>query len=226
MTLLALAIAPGLAIMLYIYARDKYDREPIGLLLLCFIAGVLSAWPAVLLSGTGVTMLDQLLPIGSTPYNMLKAFAAVAFSEEFSKFFMVMLVAWRSKHFNEPFDGIVYAVMVSMGFATFENILYSFNYGMNTALVRMFTAVPAHATFAIMMGYYIGKAKFMKVGTPFFLTMGLFWAVMFHGSYDYFLFEIENYPMAFVGAIASLIIGIRLSKKALNLHSDASPFRV
>lgn len=225
MTLLALAIAPGLAIMLYIYARDKYDREPIGLLLLCFIAGVLSAWPAVLLSSTAISMLDQLLPIDSTPYNMLKAFAAVAFSEEFSKFFMMMLVAWRSKHFNEPFDGIVYAVMVSMGFATFENILYTYEYGINTALVRMFTAVPAHATFAILMGYYIGKAKFMKVGAPFFLTMGVFWAVMFHGSYDYFLFEIVNYPMAFVGAIVSLLVGIRLSKKALNLHSDASPFK-
>ena len=226
MTLLALAIAPGLAIMLYIYARDKYDREPIGLLLLCFIAGVLSAWPAVLLSGTGVAMLNNSLPVSSTPYNLLKAFVAVAFSEEFSKFFMMMLVAWRSKHFNEPFDGIVYAVMVSMGFATFENILYSYNYGINTALVRMFTAVPAHATFAILMGYYVGKAKFLKGAELKYLLIGLFWAVVFHGAYDYFLFEVVNYPMAFVGALVSLLVGLRLSKKALDIHSEASPFRV
>lgn len=226
MTLLALAIAPGLAIMLYIYARDKYDREPIWLLLLCFVAGVLSAWPAVLLSGTGVAVLDQLLPVSSTPYNLFKAFGAVAFSEEFSKFFMMMLVAWRSKHFNEPFDGIVYAVMVSMGFATLENILYSFNYGMNTALMRMFTAVPAHATFAIVMGFFVGKAKFLKGAELKYLSIGVFWAVVFHGAYDYFLFEMVNYSLAFIGAIVSLLVAIRLSKKALNLHSEASPFRV
>jgi RsiW-degrading membrane proteinase PrsW (M82 family) len=69
-------------------------------------------------------------------------------------------VLYNNKNFNEPFDGIVYAVIVSMGFATIENIIYVFQYGFATGILRLFTAVPAHAAFGILMGYFLGKAKF------------------------------------------------------------------
>ncbi len=225
MNLLALAIAPGLAIMLYIYLRDKYDREPVKLLLWCFLMGVFSILPAVWLSGSGMGFLNMVLPYESTPYNLVKAFIVVALSEEFSKFAMVYIFAFNNKHFNESFDGIVYAVMVSMGFATLENIMYVYQYGVETGIMRMFTAVPAHATFAILMGYYMGQAKFDALGRKRLLFTGLFWAVAFHGAYDYFLFEIVNYPAAFSGAIVSLVVSLVLSRKALALHSNASPFR-
>ncbi len=94
-------------------------------------------------------------------------------------------VLFNNKNFNEPFDGIVYAVMVSMGFATLENILYVFHSGFTTGVIRMFTAVPAHATFGALMGYFLGKAKFSYNRKLFFTLMALLTATAFHGSYDY-----------------------------------------
>jgi protease PrsW len=151
------------------------------------------------------------------------AFLLVALVEEFSKFLFVRGVLYDDAHFNEPFDGIVYSVMVSMGFATLENILYVSQGGFSTAIVRMFTAVPAHATFAVLMGYYIGKAKFEK-GMAYLSWAGLLAATLFHGAYDYFWF-ISFVPGIWIGAIASLVVGVWLSRKAIRIHQDASPFR-
>lgn len=92
--------------------------------------------------------------------QFIKAFFVVALIEEFSKYIFVRFYSQPKKYFNEPFDGIVYAVMVSMGFAAIENIAYVSQGGMGTAIVRAFTAVPAHATFAVLMGYFMGLAKF------------------------------------------------------------------
>ena len=169
--------------------------------------------------------LDKLIPIDE--YDLTEqavhAFLLVALIEEFSKFIFVRGVLYKNKHFNEPFDGIVYSVMVSMGFATFENILYAFQNGIGTAVFRMFTAVPAHACFAILMGYYLGKAKF-EHRKAYFAWYGLGIAALFHGAYDYFLF-ISFVPGIALGALVSLGVGAWLSRKAIRIHQHASPFK-
>jgi RsiW-degrading membrane proteinase PrsW (M82 family) len=113
--------------------------------------------------------------------------------------------------------------MVSMGFATFENVMYAFSEGMGTAIFRMFTAVPAHATFAILMGYYLGKAKF-ETRKSYYAFHALGIATLFHGAYDYFLF-ISFVPGIALGALASLATGVWLSRKAIRIHQNASPFQ-
>ena len=151
------------------------------------------------------------------------AFLIVSLVEEFSKFIFVRSILYRSSHFNEPFDGIVYSVMVSMGFATFENLLYVSSGGMGTAIMRMFTAVPAHATFAVLMGFYLGKAKFEHKKSYYALhALGV--ATLFHGAYDYCLF-VSWVPGIVLGALVSLVVGIWLSKKAIRIHQLASPFK-
>ena len=132
--------------------------------------------------------------------------------------------AQARKAFNEPFDGIVYAVMVSMGFAATENIVYVFESGFETALLRAITAIPAHATFGILMGYFMGKAKFSNNKIVLNLT-GLLLAVIFHGAYDFFLF-IDFIPGIWIGAFVSLFIGILLSKKAIKQHQESSHFKI
>jgi len=219
--LLAIALAPGVAIGVYIYLKDHHEREPIGLLLRAFFFGILSVIVTLLISG----VIDQFVSIdpSSLSEQALHAFIIVALVEEFSKFIFVRGLLYNSNHFNEPFDGIVYSVMVSMGFATLENVLYAFNGGMGTAIMRMFTAVPAHATFAVLMGFYLGKAKF-EHKKSYYAFHALAVATLFHGAYDYFLF-ISWIPGLVLGAIASLIIGIWLSKKAIRIHQLASPFK-
>ncbi len=221
--LLALAIAPGVAIMLYIYEKDKYEKEPLRLLVKCFFGGVLSTIPAIALS-----LFGGWLGFGISENSLntfIYAFAVVGFSEEFCKYIAVKKIAYHHPAFNEPFDGIVYCVMVSMGFATLENILYVIDGGMTTAMLRMFTAVPAHATFGIIMGFFMGEAKFLRKNEILWNLAGLGGAILFHGAYDYFLFEM-NYPGIAIGAFVSLIVAIVLSKKAIRMHQEKSPFRI
>ncbi|MEY3060315.1 MAG: hypothetical protein RL000_1667 [Bacteroidota bacterium] len=144
MNWLILAIAPGVAISSYIILKDEYNKEPRKHLLISFFLGVLSIVPAILLE-TPLLMTSSNSFFNSTLGNAVKAFLLVALPEEIAKFIMLKTYAYRQPEFDEPFDGIVYAVMVGMGFATAENIMYVYEYGVATGVVRMFLAVPAHA---------------------------------------------------------------------------------
>jgi RsiW-degrading membrane proteinase PrsW (M82 family) len=219
--LLALALAPGLAIGIYIYLKDKHEREPLGLLFISFLYGALSPLVTLFIS----LPLDYLVLLreDSVVDQFGNAFFKVALVEEFSKFIFIRFILYRNKNFNEPFDGIVYATMVGMGFATLENVLYVFQYGAPTGVLRMFTAVPAHACFAILMGYFLGKAKFTHRNEFYYSLIALLLATAFHGAYDYFWF-IAFVPGIWIGAILTLIVAIILSRKAIRLHQQSSPF--
>jgi protease PrsW len=222
-TLLSLALAPSTSIGLYIYLKDKQEREPIGLLLISFLCGALSTIITLLISWplTARVTIDERSLID----QFFNAFFLVALVEEFSKFLFVRFILYNNKNFNEPFDGIVYAVMVRMGFATLGNILYTFQYGATTGIMRMFTAVPAHATFGVLMGYFLGNAKFSHKYSKelYYAFIALAVAILFHGAYDYFWF-ISYMPGIWIGAIVSLIVGVVLSKRAINLYQSISPF--
>ncbi len=224
--LLALALAPALFIMVYIYVKDKYEREPIGLLLKNFALGASASVVMTLVIGAFGNFFLPVTNPESVLQQFIKAFIVVALVEEFSKYVIVRFYAQRNKEFDEPFDGIVYAVMVAMGFAALENIMYVFQYGMTNGIVRAFTAVPAHATFGILMGYFMGKAKFAKTKKEKIrlnLT-GLLAATIFHGAYDFFLF-INFIPGISIGAFLSLIFGLLLSRKAIKKHQEVSHFK-
>lgn len=223
MNLILCAVAPILTIIIYIYFQDKYEKEPLGLLVASFLFGAIVS---VIITTILYLASDKVIPM-TNEYSIwqqfVQAFIVVALSEEFSKYIIVKYYAQPKKAFNEPFDGIVYAVMVSMGFACTENIMYVLNSGFETAVLRAFTAVPAHATFGILMGYYMGKAKFSSNRLKLNLT-GFFLAVLFHGAYDFFLF-IRFIPGVYIGAFVSLIIAIILSKKAIRRHQERSNFK-
>ena len=220
-TLLALALAPGVAIILFIYLKDKHEKEPKGLLLRAFLFGILSLVLTLVVSAIADKFVS--LDHSSAEDLALYAFGMVALIEEGSKYLFVRYFLYPHKEFNEPFDGIIYAVMVSMGFATVENLFYVFEGGVSIAIMRMFTAVPAHATFAVLMGFFLGKAKFQHKKAAFGL-IGLGAATILHGAYDYFLF-MDHVPGIWLGAIVSLVIGLYLSKRAIKMHQEVSPFK-
>jgi protease PrsW len=222
LVLLGIATAPCVAIGLYIYLNDKHEREPIGLLLRAYLYGVLSIGVTYAVSKA----LNMFITIDEKDLTeqAIHAFLIVALVEEGSKFIFVRGILYNNVNFNEPFDGIVYSVMVGMGFATFENILYVLNEGLSVGVMRMFTAVPAHACFAVLMGFYLGKAKFdHKKGYYGFYALGV--ATLFHGAYDYCLF-VSWMPGIWIGTIVALAIAIALSRKAIQIHQIASPFQV
>jgi len=239
MNYIALAIAPGLAICMYIFYKDIYNKEPGLNLLICFILGGLAILPAIGFERSFGTALD-----GTVSGTAIFAYAIVAFSEEFSKFLGLRLYAYKQKSFDEPFDGIVYAVMVSMGFATVENVMYVIKYaelgqGYQIAFQRMFLSVPAHATFAVVIGYYVGKAKFDSKNSTALMFMGLLSAIFFHGTFDFFLF-VKDYTLvgqqtadgllaggAIVSFITALVLSRRLIRRqravSLQMFKDKNP---
>jgi len=224
MQLLLLAIAPVMVVLVFIYIKDKYEKEPFKFLLKNFLLG---ATVSVLLTFVISIIAAQFIVIDNLDaliQNFIDAFILVALVEEFSKYLIVRFYAQRNAEFNEPFDGIVYAVMVSIGFACLENILYVYQHGLGTGILRAFTAVPAHATFGILMGYFMGKAKFSN-NRVFLNLTGLLVATLFHGAYDLFLF-IDFIPGIAIGAFISLVIGIILSNKAIKRHQNSSRFKV
>ena len=222
--LLALAIAPGIAICFYIYFKDKYEKEPIRLLVISFILGVLSVVPTLLLSGLGTYFFGFEPTSSNLIFSLISCVIGIGLVEEFSKFIFVRYYAYKKNDFNEPFDGIVYCVMVSMGFATIENILYVAASGASTGWLRMFTAVPMHAVFAIVMGYYLGVQKSFGVKTA--ALQGLLLASLLHGVYDFVLMYPGIHPgLQLVGFLACLFFGFRFARKAIRLHQESSPFK-
>ena len=223
MTLLIAAVAPVFALIFYIYFHDKHEKEPIGLLIASFILGaVVSIIITMILYGV-TTVFIPLKDKYSIVEQFIQAFIVVATVEEFSKYILLRYYAQPKVEFDEPYDGIMYSVMISLGFAATENILYVIDGGLETALLRSITAVPAHAVFGILMGYYVGKAKFSKRRISMNLR-GLMLAILFHGAYDFFLF-INFIPGISIGAFVSLIIGVVLARKAIKIHQNNSRFK-
>lgn len=218
--LLTLAILPGIAICLFVYYKDKYEKEPWQLLIKTFIGGVL------------ITVLAAFLEFGADIFFKenhslwmvaVEAFLIVALIEEGCKYYLLTKHLYPNEEFNEPFDGIIYSVIISMGFATFENIFYVFRGGVSVAILRMITAVPAHATFGVLMGFFVGLAKFRNNSAKLRLA-GLFTAVFFHGAYDFFLFQ-DSYPALTHCAFVVLAIGIILSLRGMQILNHLSPFK-
>ncbi len=221
--LLALAFAPSIYLAIVIYGKDKYDREPKMILLKAFLLGGLSIIPA----GSIELLLENVLHFENAGiWNVvLKAFVIAGLTEELCKFVMLRFHAYRLPEFNEPFDGIVYAVFVGLGFATAENVMYVLDGGWGVGVLRMFTAVPAHYAFAVIMGYYVGKAKFEPEKRMLNMTRGVFYATFIHGAYDFFLMQ-KDTPALAILTIGVLIMAIRISKRSIAELQADSIFRL
>ena len=222
-SILLIALGPVIAIFFFFFAKDRYEREPLARLLLTAGVGAASAIPVVIVEsiwGNAVTDLAYL----SANEMAFMAYVEVGFTEEFFKMLAFLVTAYWSKHMNEPYDGIMYAVSASLGFAAIENILYVFNGGIGTGILRAITAVPAHAMFGLFIGYFAGRAKFAKTsGFAKFLliVVGLLISVFLHGTYDLIAFRsaaLQNlgflwvFPLLAVMVIVSLLL-IRDARK-------------
>ncbi len=221
--LLAAATLPSMAIAYWILKQDRYEKEPSRMLLWAFLCGCLSAIPAVIFQ----TFFKHLENPNSLFDTAIFAFGVVGLSEEGSKYLLLRRFIYPQKDYNEPIDGIVYGVMVGLGFATLENVMYVMNAGANgfsTALGRAFTAVPAHAAFGVLMGAYVGLAKFIPEKAMIYTFIGVGLAVFFHGLYDFCLMQ-QVYEGMAVLAIFTLIWGIIMSRRLIRAGQEVSPFR-
>ena len=211
---LVMAIAPSLLLVWYYYKQDMKKPEPKRLVTKIFLLGIVFTIPAIILE----VLFDEMFVFvmrDSIVYHLFKAFIVAALIEELIKLLIVKWFVYNHDHFDEVMDGIVYTIMASLGFACMENIIYVIDGGFTIAFVRAITAVPMHAVAAGMMGYYIGKAKFAesRAERKSLIYKGLWYAVLIHGFYDFFLFASPKIGFILALGVFPLIIFTFMSLK-------------
>lgn len=212
-TLLIIAIAPSIALLSFIYTKDKYDKEPLSLLIKLFSLGVLLCLPAAII--------ENLLSIlGKNP--LWQAFGVAAFTEETGKFAILIFFTLNHKSYNEKIDGIVYGTFISLGFATLENILYVLGNGLAVGFIRAILAVPGHMLWGVTMGYYLSLYKFSwnRRAARKFVYCSLLIPLLLHGIYDYII--MAKLFTIFIPLIILIIFLWYFNIKKLNIYVEES----
>ncbi|ERJ13604.1 PrsW family intramembrane metalloprotease [Haloplasma contractile] len=185
--LVAVAVIPVITILLIFYYIDRHEKEPIGLLLKLFLFGMLISGPILFLE----IMLDYFNRFTGVVSYFYTAFIVAGFSEEFFKRSVVIKLAFNNKHFNERFDGIIYSVFVSLGFALVENVLYViFGYqSYQVGISRAFLSVPSHMLFAVTMGYYLSLSKYStnERKKMNYYRQSLIAPILLHGAFNFII---------------------------------------
>ena len=227
--LMRIAIIPGLIIIIYIYSKDKVEKEPLGLILKLIIYGAISG----LLAGYAEEFASYYLPTypqNSFEYAVSTAFLLAAFWEELLKLLLLRLGSWRHPSFNYRFDGIVYGVSVAVGFAVLENVMYASMYGMQTAIVRAFTAVPLHAFCGAVMGIIYSYSKKASIdgnkgASLVYILLAWLAPLTIHGIYDTFaMMRTSTSTIALLIFIALLYIYIIKMIKRMSAEDRAAGF--
>ena len=206
--LLLIALGPAIALAVYIYRKDGVEHEPVNLLIRLAGFGALSCVPAALAEMAIGSVIHSFVPQQSYLGALLDAFVVAALCEEVCKFFFLNRQTWRHPAFDYQFDGIVYAVTVSLGFAALENVEYVLQYGLGTGLVRAITSVPGHAIFGVFMGYEGDTER-----EQHFKRLAVVVPLLLHGTYDFFAMTMQfdgRFTILFFAFLAGLyLVGTR-----------------
>lgn len=152
--LLALALVPAIVLCIYVFIKDRVEKEPVGLLIKLFVFGALICFPAAYIEDFLFAIIDLFFYEETYLYILVQQFFGVGLVEEGLKFIVLLYITKNNQEFNCLFDGLIYAIFVSLGFAALENVFYVFANGIEVGIMRAFLSVPGHMFFAVLMGYY------------------------------------------------------------------------
>jgi len=186
------ALLPVILILRYVYTLDRVEREPIGFVIKVLMWGAIFSIPCAGIERFMMYMLSQFYIPGTLEYAFMENTVGVALIEELSKWLVIMIFVWKNQNFDFRYDGIVYAVSASLGFAALENILYVISYGTGVSIGRAIFAIPGHTTFGVFMGFFMSRGKsawlHRQDGKVFFCKlMALIIPMFIHGIYDFLL---------------------------------------
>ena len=233
MSILAfLAVLPAAVLLIVIYKLDNIEKEPVSLMAKVFGFGALSVISAILMEMAGSAILSLFFRTQNALYNAIMYFCVVGFSEEIGKFVALKLGTWKNREFNFSFDGIVYGACATLGFATVENIMYCFQYGLSVAITRAIMSVPGHCIFGVFMGIYYGMAKRCELngdeeGKKKNIFKSLLIPILLHGTYDFCLsYQYDGIMLVFiVFEIAMVTAAIKRVLKMSKTDSPLAPER-
>ena len=236
--IIGIVLVPGILWGWIFYHAQRYKKVYLPLLLVLFIGGMGCGLLALVLNHAvekftlfwpeaplpKFILLGKPIPLLSTGFWFL-----VGINEEFAKLLVLLAVVYPSRHLEEPFDGILYAAVVSVGFATMENFFYLDQFGVTVVAVRTIITIPAHAFMSVPMGYFVAKSRIQidaskENQSKYFLPMitifqGWIISAFLHGLYDIFItlrMERVAYLQIFLMAGISIWLGrhaLRVSKR-------------
>jgi len=222
--LLAAAVIPAIFLLVQVEKLDRLEKESPRLLVSLVLFGIVATAVASLAEWLGLSILNRLFPDGGLLYNILLFFGVVAFAEEGAKYAVLKYRTWRDPEFNCLFDGVVYGVFVSLGFALWENIRYVAQFGFSTALIRAVTAIPGHACFGVFMGAWYGMAKRRAAvkdwdGAKRMRQRAVLVPAALHGFYD-FVASAENEWMSLVFLVFVVLMFMRAYRLAKHVAAN------
>jgi len=216
---LVLGLAPGIFWLWIAYRWDKYQPEPRWLVIRTFLLGMAMVIPIALIENAlgfadSNTANAVKVSLSSMAYQ---AFIVAGLTEELAKFFVVYLSIYKSRHFDESTDGIIYASAAALGFATLENIFYMVSFGWQVIALRSILSTLGHLLFSVMWGYPLALLKIRQPGAKRLLWLGLIGAIFTHGFYDFVLFTQSWFGLLvipiMIGMVVALILMLRHSRK-------------
>ncbi|MBW4082857.1 glutamic-type intramembrane protease PrsW [Paenibacillus sp. S150] len=218
LSVISSAVAPGLALLTFFYLKDKYDQEPFHMVLKVFLLGLLIVFPIMIIQR------GLVLGLNGGPY--VDSFLISSGVEECLKWFVLYHMIYNHTEFDEPYDGILYAVAISLGFATIENVMYAWysHASLGSMFMRALLPVSGHAMFGVVMGYHMGRAKFsggVKTRGRLFISLLLPW--LWHGIYDFILSTMTNTWIWFIVPLMAVLWYGGMGKVAR--ANSRSPFR-
>ena len=221
--LLAAAVLPAAFLLYRVYKMDTIEKEPWSILRKLLLWGALSGIPAALVESLLTGVVQNLLEEGTLLYNFVFGFIVAALVEERFKFFFLYKFTFKNPAFNYRFDGVVYAVFVSMGFAILENVLYVFQGGLGVALSRALLALPLHAACGVYMGIAYGQQKvnslYKSASFGSVARACLPVPILIHGFYDSCAFSAENYPIFLLVFVVFVILMFLMVYRSLKRES-------
>ena len=187
--LIAMAVAPGCFLLHWSYTQDLREPEPVPHVFWYAAAGGIAVWVLAILvefaiqGGVGTAAFA--IPVRSAWPFVLAMFLGVALVEEGLKFGVLVALGLGDREIDEPFDWLVYAVAIGLGFATVENLAFVLRGGVPVAAIRAMTAVPMHAYCATTMGWWIAQASLTSRSSPWRpWLLAVLEPTAWHGAYD------------------------------------------
>ena len=219
--MLLLAVIPSIVLFIIVWKGDRYEKEPPKLLIKLFLLGALTTVSASVIELFFGDVVLGFMDHQGMLYILIENFLIVALAEEAGKFVVLKKVTWKHPAFNYTFDAVVYAVTVSLGFATLENILYLVENDISVAIIRAIFSVPGHVIDAIYMGYYYGFAKYSEAYNDMklkkkYMKRAFLVPVLIHGFYDFCL-STEYGILILVFLVFEIVITVITIRKFLML---------
>ncbi len=210
--LLLISILPVVLLGIYVYKKDS-EKEPLSLIVGLFVSGFLSALLVIVIDIVIGFINPQFFDVlEGKNISFLKLFFTIFFEialvEEFAKWLMIRLFAYKNKEFNQLYDIIVYSVFVALGFALIENIFYVLPGGVSLGIYRALISVPGHVCFGVIMGVFLGLAKVYEKSDKVLGRVYMFYAILIptilHAIFNFCLLAEDI--LLFVIFIAFIII--------------------